>query len=216
MDTVTVCNAALSRLGEARIVDLNADAKVSRACLLNFPLARDEVLRAHWWNFATERAALTELSTTPYFGYDHQYQLPVDCLRVIEVNGVSSVGHPLDQWEIEGQKLLSDEETVQIRYIKRITDLNLFDSLALEALIVLLASKLAPAIQGGSTSKATEMLEAYHRVIAPLARRIDGNENRRASENTMDAMLAGSRAITARGGYGSLPLEGGRAIIIES
>lgn len=204
MDTITVCNAALARLGEARIFDLNDDSAAGRACALNFPMACDEVLRSHWWNFATVRTALVELTEAPAFGYAHAYQLPADCLRVLEVNGVSGTGDPGAQWEIEGGKLLHNESKVEVRYIRRVTDLNLFDSMALEALIMLLASKLAPAIQGGSTGKAAEFLEEYHRVVAPMARRVDGNESRRSNENLMEAMLAGSRALRARtSGQGS-------------
>jgi hypothetical protein len=200
MDTVTVCNAALARLGEARIFDLGEESAAGRACALNFPLARDEVLRTHWWNFATERAALVELAAEPAFGFEHAYQLPTDCLRVLEVNGVSGSGEPGAEWEIEGDRLLHDDAKVEIKFIKHVTDLNLFDSLALEALIVLLAAKLAPAIQGGSTGKATELREEYYRIVAPMARRVDGNESRRTRENMMEAALAGSRAVRARGG----------------
>lgn len=199
MDTITVCNAALARLGEARIFDLDDDNPAARACKLQFPMARDEVLRAHWWNFATQRTELTQLSDAPSFGWNYAYARPADCLRVLEVNGISGSGIPGEDWELESGNLLHNASTVQIRYIKRVTDLNLFDSLALEALIVLLASKVAPAIQGGSTSKATELQEEFQRVIAPIARRVDANETRSSKHNTMDAMLDGSRAIQARG-----------------
>ena len=198
MDTITVCNAALARLGEARILDLADDNAAGRACSLNFPLARDELLRSHRWNFATERADLVQLSAAPTFGFTYAYQLPTDSLRVLTVNGVSASGDPDSAWEIEGNTLLHDEATVELIYIKRVTDLNLLDSLAIEALIVLLASKLAPAIQGGSTSKAMELKEEFHKIIAPTAKRIDSNESRRPSENQMDAMLSGSRAVQAR------------------
>jgi hypothetical protein len=198
MDTITVCNAALARLGEARIFDLDDDSAAARACKLTFPLARDEILRGHWWNFAMERATLSQLSDAPAFDFTYAYRLPVECLRVIEVNGISSSGTPGDDWEIESGKLLSDDSTMQIRYIKRVHDLNLFDSLALTALIVLLASEIAPAIQGGSTGKANELKEEYHRITAPMAKRVDANETRASAENAMDKMLAGSRAIQAR------------------
>lgn len=198
MDTITVCNAALARLGEARIFDLQDNSTAARACALHLPLARDEVLRAHWWNFAADRARLTRVAEAPAFGYAHAYQLPADCLRVLEVNGVGGSGDPGAQWEVEGGRLLHDDATVEIRFIKQVTDISLFDALALEALIVLLASRLAPSIQGGSTGKATELKEEYYRIVAPLARRVDGNESRRAKENMMEAMMAGSRALRAR------------------
>lgn len=201
--TVTgVCNAALARLGEARISGIDDPTVAARACALCYPLARDELLRAHRWNFATARVDMVRLVEAPAFGHDHAYELPADCLRVLVVNGVSASGDPAAQWEVEGRKLLHDDETVELIYIRREMNLGLYDALALEALIVLLAAKLAPAIQGGSTGKAQELKEEYHRLLAPAARRVDANESRRSRENLMEAMLAGSRAVGARGALG--------------
>src|SRR4051812_7632827 len=120
IDTITVCNAALSRLGEARILEVSDNEgapAAARACALNFPLARDEVLRAHWWNFAMERVQLSKLSGAPSFGFKYAYGLPMECLRVVEVNGISSSGAPGEDWEIEGGKLLHDSGKVEIRFI---------------------------------------------------------------------------------------------------
>lgn len=201
--TVTgVCNAALSRLGEARIFSVEDATAAARACALCFPLARDELLRAHRWNFATARVDMVRLVEAPAFGHEHAYQLPADCVRVLVVNGVSASGDPAAQWEVEGGRLLHDDDTVELIYIRRETNLHLYDALAIEALIVLLAAKLAPAIQGGSTGKAQELKEEYHRLLVPAAKRVDANESRRRSENTMETMLAGSRALRARGALG--------------
>lgn len=35
------------------------------------------------WKFATTRAQLDELSTTPAFGYDHQFGFPEKCVRIL-------------------------------------------------------------------------------------------------------------------------------------
>lgn len=198
MNTVELCNAALARLGEARIASLDETHLAARTCAQLYPVAVDELLRSHRWNFASSRAVLSRLDETPVFGFRYAYQLPGDCMRVVEVNGVSSTGTPSEAWEIEGRKLLTDAETARIVYIYRATNLDLWDSLALECLTLLLASKLAPVIQGGSTSKENELLEALNRLTAPLARRIDANESRRPSESPMEQMLRGSRAIAAR------------------
>ena len=101
MDPVTLCNAALARLGEARIVDLLDDNVAARACHAMLPIARAEVLRSHRWNFATARATLAALGEAPAFGYARAYGLPADNLRVLEVNGVSGTGGPGAAWEVE-------------------------------------------------------------------------------------------------------------------
>ena len=74
-----------------------------------------------------------------------------------------------------------------------------WDSLAIEWLVLALAAKLAPTIQGGSTSKANELREEINRLAAPLARRIDANESKRENANSMEMLLNSSRTIYARG-----------------
>src|SRR4051812_36999576 len=119
---INACNAALGRLGEARITDTSEDNAAARACDQNFDLAMEELLRAHWWNFAIARATLSQATTAPQFGYLHAYSLPADCLRVLEVNGIGASGDPGDQWEVEGNRLLHDAGTVKIRYIQKVTE----------------------------------------------------------------------------------------------
>lgn len=199
MTDLQLCNLALSRLGEARVFDLAEDEFVTIQCARQFPLAVDEVLRSHRWNFASARVALARLADAPAFGPKYAYALPSDCLRVLEVNDISGSGEPDSDWEIEGRSLLSDETAVRIIYIRRELDLSLWDALALEWLVLALAAKLAPTVQGGSTSKATELREEIARLAAPLARRIDANEVRREKANTMTAMLESSHALRARG-----------------
>ena len=80
-----ICNRALSRVGEARITSLTDDSKQARACNGAYTHIRDEVFRAHPWNSVITRAKLAKLADAPAFGYDAHYQLPADCLRVVEV-----------------------------------------------------------------------------------------------------------------------------------
>jgi hypothetical protein len=57
-----IVNLALSRVGDLRISAypaVAADGKAGRAVNAAWPTVRDEVLRAHSWNFATKRDRLT-------------------------------------------------------------------------------------------------------------------------------------------------------------
>lgn len=57
-----IVNLALSRVGDVRISAypaVSADGKAGRAVNAAWPTIRDEVLRAHSWNFATKRDELT-------------------------------------------------------------------------------------------------------------------------------------------------------------
>jgi hypothetical protein len=209
MTDLEISNVALARIGEARITDFNGTDMVSEQCRVQLPLAIDEVLRSHRWNFAQTRIQLeAEVNDdddeliVPAFGFEMQFPLPSDCLRVLEVNGISGSGDPSSQWEIEGRKLLCSLGTpINVVYIKQQSAAAFTDSLALECLVLLLAAKLSPTIQGGSTSKADELRAELTRVMAPIARRIDSNESRRQSDNMMVQMMDGSHALQARRGW---------------
>lgn len=140
---VNICNRALATLGiKARITSLTEDTETARKCNLIIDDVIDEVLRAYNWNAATARAALAQEAETPAFGYAYQYALPAGpdppyCLRVIQMEDEDS------EFRIEGRKLLTDEATAKILYIKRITDVNEMDSLLKSAIAARIAAELA-------------------------------------------------------------------------
>ncbi len=170
-----ICNRALGRLGESRILDITDEGAPGRACQLHFAATRDEVLRSHRWNFATSRVALSRLSEAPAFGWTYQYSLPSDFIRALEVNGTEDgLGDP---WTIEGGNLLTNDETVNLLYVRREENVSKWDALFQEALSIKLAMKLGPVLRG-SSSGVGDLGDEYLRVTAPLARRIDANEGR--------------------------------------
>ena len=77
----TIINAALRRLGDKPITSRLDGSPAANAVNDLFDDARDALLRAHPWNFATTRVALMPSSTTPVYGFDYQYALPADWLR---------------------------------------------------------------------------------------------------------------------------------------
>jgi len=173
----TICNLALGRLGSQRILDISEDSAEGRACALQYPVARDELLRMHRWNFAIKRDTLTALAEAPAFGWGKQYALPSDCLRVLQLNAWEENEVPR-KWEIEGRFLLTDEDEAQIKYIKRETDPAVFDSVFVSALACKLAAMIAKDVTGSSTM-ATEALTEYERILGPNARRMDAHEGRK-------------------------------------
>ena len=166
---VDICNRALSRVGEARITSLTDATKQARACNSAYTLIRDEVLRAHPWNSAIKRASLAKLSDAPDFGYDAQYQLPSDCLRVVEVYDTKL------PWVVEGRKLLSDEGTpLKMRYVRREEDPNTFDSLLVSAIAARLAMELCEELTQSNTKR--ERAGEEYAAILTIARKADGQE----------------------------------------
>jgi hypothetical protein len=173
---VTIANLALGKLGAGSIIAMDEESTEARACRLHYAPTRDEVLRSHRWNFAIRPATLVQTALTTEFSWTFQYALPTDCLRVLAMNAWD-VGKRDGVWEIEGRYLMTDAETCQIKYISRVEDCNLFDSLFVEALSIKLASKIALPVNG-SGPMASSFLTEYEKVTGGRARRTDAFESR--------------------------------------
>jgi hypothetical protein len=195
MTEVDICNFALGRLGEPRITALSDATTAGRACLLHYAITRDSVLRSHRWNFAKARAVLVPEVTAPAFGWKYAFELPEECLRVLEINGSEDGGG--EPWEIEGRELLYDGGAINLIYVKRLEDVSKYDVLFVEALALRLAEKLATTIRG-SSSQVVDFSAEYNRITGPLAKRIDSNETR----NRQGMWPTRSRMLSARQGSG--------------
>lgn len=175
-DETSICNLALARLSETAIMSLDDQTQAARYCKRFYEQTRDAVLQSHAWNFAVARVLLAQLSTDPIAGWAHQYALPVDCLRILQVNGYE--WHQRQGlFETEGRALLTDAEVANVRYIRQVTDANLFTPLFIEALAVKLAALLAQPLTG-SRDLPTQLLSEYERITGPKARRLDAFEGR--------------------------------------
>jgi hypothetical protein len=181
MNDTQICNLALGEVGDSySIMDINETSNQAAVCRLFFEPTRDALLRSHPWNFARALSDLSALSTEPVFGWDFQYQLPSDFIRLVEFNG-------LDAWQTEddfqiangpegGLVLLTDVTAASVVYIKRVTDANLFDPLFVEALTMRLAARVCTKLtkdDGIKDRLARESKEALAR-----ARQTDANESR--------------------------------------
>lgn len=165
---VGIVNSGLIKLGADPITSLADDSAEARAANAQYEKLRDEVLRAHPWNFAIARQRLARLSDAPVFGFSHQYQMPSDCLRVLGMNEGRS------RFEIEGRKLLTDEDSADVVYVRRVTDPNEFDAMFCEALAYRIAADLAYPL-ANSTTLSGSMMQLYRDALA-LARSVDGQE----------------------------------------
>jgi len=171
---VDICNSALDLIGEGNpIVSFDDGSAIANLLKRRYPLARNEVLRMHEWNFAIHREDLAQLSDTPVSGYSYQYQLPVTplCLRVLEM--VDSTA----EYRIEGNRLLTNEDEVSIRYIKEETNTTRFDTLFIKALAARIAADVAYRItQNQSVADKMESLFEYYLI------RAKGKDNLEATE----------------------------------
>ncbi len=166
---VQIVNNALVKIGANAILTLTEDTEAARAANLVYDQIRDACIRDHVWNFAVNRVELAQNSTAPAFGFSYQYNLPSDCLRVLQMQDMSTL------YKIEGGKLLTDDGTAKILYLARVEDVNLFDSMFVEALSARLAAELSVTLSESNTLY-SNMMEMYNRKIAD-ARSMDAQES---------------------------------------
>ncbi|MGI9251268.1 MAG: hypothetical protein ACR2PR_08730, partial [Pseudohongiellaceae bacterium] len=184
---VAIVNSALVKIGEGPITSLTQDTEAARAANRQYSIKRDELIRSYRWNFAIKRADLALDTETPAFGFDHQFRLPTDCLRVIGVFDererlVNYTGTRLE-WKMEianinGEnepRLLATETVTKIFYLARIENTSLFDSQFSEALALRLALDLGYALSTG-TRRNAELRQEFTEVIrqAKLSDAIEG------------------------------------------
>lgn len=190
-----VANSSLALIGANLITDIDSDSsQQATLARLWYANTRDEVLRSHLWNFATKRVELAELSTTPSHGWDHQYQLPSDCLRAYKINETETERLPSERRiTIEGRLLLTNSTDVFLEYIARITDVNLFDAIFRAALEHRLASKFAYSLTN-NTAKGKEQFDLFvNRILE--ARIADAHEG--SPKRVTEDDLINVRGITS-------------------
>jgi hypothetical protein len=165
-----LCTLALFELGQEGINSFDDGTKRSILCKYFYPIIRDAVLRAYPWNFAITRQELAEEETSPLYGYSYSYALPTDpyCLRALEMEETEGT------FKIEGRHLFTDEGSVKLKYIARIINAGLYDSLFREALIARLAATLAYPITR-TTSVSRDMWALYEAKLRE-ARTMSGME----------------------------------------
>jgi hypothetical protein len=138
---VEIANRALTKLGAARIISFDDDNKQARAINSMFGIVRDAELRAHLWSFTVKRTSLAALTTTPDWGYDYEYQLPSDYMRLLQVNDIypgpsmeDYRNQAVAEYVVEGRKILTNlVAPLKIRYCARIEDTTQWDAAFVEA-----------------------------------------------------------------------------------
>lgn len=136
-----VANEALSLIRQPDLLDLDSDQNnVARIVRKHFAGTRDAMLRRYPWNFATERALLTNVPPAPAFGFKYRYALPADCLKAREVIGCRN-----DQWKVERRMILSDRPPqLKLLYTRNATEVSLWDALFRTAFTRALAVACGP------------------------------------------------------------------------
>ena len=115
---ITICSDALLMLGAKAISSFNDGTDESSVCDRLYPDIRDSTLMMYPWSFSMKKIALARLITAPGSVWKYAYQLPGDRLGSPRaVYDTAAVGAtPRKEWEIQGDQLLTNLETVYIDY----------------------------------------------------------------------------------------------------
>lgn len=155
---VSISNQALAAVGGNLIVSFSDGTTEANLCAALWTSTVDTVLAAYPWPCAIKRASLAMLATSPAFGYSAAFQLPSDCLRVLDTDDDRRT------WKREGRTLLADASAVSIRYLSNAADVQNFDAPLVATLAARMAAELAPAV-AQSNSLTTSMWELYERKL---------------------------------------------------
>lgn len=185
---VDICNLALGHLGDdATVASLDPPEGSAQAdhCARFYPMARDLMLDAHRWGFATRRVSLALLSAVPPSSWRYAYALPGDALNLIAVLAPdamddSSVGVPVfsgygcvpveqpgnytpqpfvTEVAADGTPVLyTNQANAVLRYTARVTDPTQFPPTVVQGIATMLASMLAgPVLKGDTGIKAAAL-----------------------------------------------------------
>jgi hypothetical protein len=167
----------------------DADDENARVVNRFYVQAVKETLRAAQWSCATHRQTLVQLTETPDFGYDFYFQLPLDFVRAIYLNN-TVVWDTIDDWVIEGDRILTDETDVKLVYVRFNEDANSYDDLLVNAITVNLAAKISSTLTG-DTSQTGNLLQEYELALA-RARTSNAQETRSNEGHPLQAIVGRS------------------------
>jgi len=170
---VSIANLALQKLGESPIVSMSENSGAARAMNACYEAMRDRELRANLWKFAKRRATLAAHVTEPDFTFGYAFPVPSDFLRLIKPARVGLDWH-LEYHEGVLAILTNDGDSLEIRYIAKITDPTLFDPLFVEMLACKMAAHCAEALTQSNSKKQAAMEE--YKEVRREARQINAFE----------------------------------------
>lgn len=188
---VSICSNALLMLGAQPINDFADQQNLDRAriCANLYPSQRDSMLRAHPWNCCIKRIVLAPLAEVPAFGYPSAFELPADCLRVLEVG---SGGCQID-YLVEGRTIQAYTSALELRYVFRNEAESTWDTHLIDLMTAAMAAVLAYPVTLSTSER--DSREAKLAQLMKQAKAVDGQED-------PPQMLGDERLMRSRFGNG--------------
>jgi hypothetical protein len=161
-----IYNMVLDRLTQETVLSPSDDTAITRWLNRNYAQQRDVLLSRHPWNFAVTRAQLAALDSTPSFEWLYHYNLPSDCLRLLQITTDGYRDSPEVPHVVESGKILTDKSgPLRVRYIRRVTVETQFTNVFADVLAEVLAARMAHWMTG-KASYAKFMREELPAIIA--------------------------------------------------
>jgi hypothetical protein len=194
-----IYNTALFRVKEQPLISDNSPGRTADAVRQAYRVARPALLRRYRWQFALARVELSPLATPPPPGWKYHFQLPADFLSVVGVTSDKDIGKRVfseepDVYRVMGNRIVSDDDSVTLTYIKDVTTVAEFDPLFTDALCWVIAQDLALAL--AADRELAAMCSDMFNMSLRAARRAG------SLEQPSEAVLYSSRVLDARESYG--------------
>lgn len=172
LNDIALCSRALIRIGAAPITSFTDGTAESEIAGALYAPARDALLSAYAWSFATGQVALNLLETPPVADYQNAFQLPADFLRALSA-GTGMRGRGLNYRIARGQ-LHCNTDSVVLTYVFRPEE-EAFPPYFDQALIARLSAEFTIPV-----TENTSRAEAYFRLAEAeyeRARQIDAQQD---------------------------------------
>lgn len=168
---LVLCSRALLRIGAQAVTSMEEGTAEAEVAATLYPAARDTLLAAHPWGFATGQARLARLEGVPVADHAHAFQLPPDLLRVLSAGGGRGRGL---NYRLHERRLHADAASVVLTYLFR-PDESVFPPHFAGALVARLAAEFCVPLTE-STSRA-EMLHRLAEAEFRHARLVDSQQH---------------------------------------
>lgn len=171
-----IINMALDLLSEEPIMSPTDNRPSVRWMRRNFQPTLDALLRKHPWNFAVMRADLAPLADAPVSGWAKAFQLPPNCMRLLQLTYGGCLNAPSIKYAVEGRQIVTDAEAnpLSIVFIGRPDDLATLDPIFVKTLATTLGSEAASWMTGKQSYAQTLGQQAQALMLE--AQMVDGQE----------------------------------------
>lgn len=203
---VDICNLALAHLGQSRQITSIAppDGSVEAAlCQRFYPIARNIMLEAHYWGFATKRVGLALSGTAPAL-WEYSYAWPNGALDIQQI--LLEEDNTPQEFAVEAVGddtfIYTNAEDAQAKYTALITDTTKFSSTFEMSASLMLSSFLAGPIIKGRAGKEVgkeQRAEAFGWVGQARLNDADSQKEQVAGAPAYAAAKVKSPSIRSRG-----------------